>query len=420
MKWIIVPGLWVAAVVVALAVLWRIGRGRNIVLRDRFSPKFVRMVVVVLVVLGAGADQASADPPGRASPSDRSRLNTRERDETVPDVLNQILNQRTIVRWRYFSMPASSWMETKRALLILETLAEKPNEQDQAALDNAVRRLPDKLREIAAAEVEAVKGGRPKPTVTAEQIGGALAQLENGGCFDHWAMAYLWRKTAQLPDRRDDRKVVELFAALHRHARLANTMIRANALVKPPVYRPWRSKAGPPPGYRRAESDIVANLLKSAVRVYPSTDSGTWQREATAVFAIDKDSAPATLIRAGERRPLLPGTTVRLNRLDLIATPPGKAPVVLEHAWLGPIKLPPGRTVTVWDLPALLPADATDKAQRAAAAALKSDEQAIEQLERVLPLSHPAIRAALRENSDAAGAPRLRTILTLFDDSLVR
>ncbi len=124
--------------------------------------------------------------------------------------------------------------------------------------------------------------------------------------------------------------------------------------------------------------------------------------------------------RTGKEVSIAPGKTVRLGRLDLIETPAGKAAVVLEHAWLGPVELPPGRTLTVWDLPQLLPAEATDKAKRAATAALKDDLQAVERLERVLPLCHPAIRAALSESPDAAGAPRLRTILTLFDDSLVQ
>jgi hypothetical protein len=423
MKWIVLPALWAAALIVALAVIWRLWRGRNIVLRDRFSPKFVRMVVVVLVLFGAGMDSQAAELPRRGVANDdsRSRVNTPPRNETIPN----ILDERTVVAWRYFSNPLSSWAETKRSLIVLENLSGKPDARVQKRLDDAVRHLPKKFRAIVAAEVEAAKVGRPRPTVTAEKIGEALAQLESGGCFDNWAMAYLWRKTAQLPqtrgdNARDSEKVAKLFAAFGRHARLANTMIRAEAWVKPPVFRPWRSKAAPPPSYRQRESEIQASLLKAAVRIYPSTNIDTWQSEATVVFAIDKDSTPATLIRAGKRQPLTPGKTVRLGRLDLIETPSGKAPVVLEHDWLGSVELPPGCTLTVWDLPKLLPTEALDKSKRASAAALKDDEQAVQRLERTLPLCHPTIRAALIQSPKATGAPRLRTILTLFDDSLVR
>ncbi|NQU25813.1 MAG: hypothetical protein HQ567_31380 [Candidatus Nealsonbacteria bacterium] len=406
MKWIIVLAMWTAAVAGGLAVLWRLARRRNIALRDRFSPKFVRIVAVILVVLGVGVESESADRSPGGSANQRSQSSAPGRDETIPDVLKQRVPLQFLLGER------TGWCET---LIGLENLSRKPDGQVEKSLEDAVQRLPEPLREIAAAEVKAVKTGRPKPTVTAEKIGAVLAQLEKiEVLFDGRSTGYLWRKTAQLPEKRDDEKVVELFTALHRHARIFNAVNYARAVT--PFPRPRSTSIGPRRNWLE-EHYAMDERMRLAVSVFPRTDAGTWQREATAVFAIDKDSAPATLIRAGERRPLLPAATVRLNRLDLIETPAGK-PVVLEHDWLGALELPPGRIVTVWDLPGLLSADATDKIARATAAALRGDEQAIERIEHVLPLCHPAIRAALSESPEVAGAPRLCTILATFDDSL--
>ncbi len=411
MKWLFFPLLWIAAAVVALAVLWRLSRGRNIVLCDRFSPKFIRMVAVVLVFLGAGVDEASADRSGRRLPAETSRLSSSNQGDTVSDVLDK----HTVVVWRHFSAPLSSWMQTKQSLMEIEILASDPDEKAQAQLNNALRHLPNEFREIVTSQAEAIKKGQPKPTVPAQKISKALTQLESKGRYDNWAMAYLWRTTALLPENRAEEEVLALYTAFNRHARVVNTLIRAESHVKPPVFRPWRSKAAPPSAYRLHEESYVQSLLESAHRIYPHADSGTWQNEATVVFAIDKESVPVTLVREGKSLPLVSGKTVRMNRLDLLKTPQGEKTIILEHSWLGAIELPAGRILTVWDLPGLLSANASEKITKATASALEGDEQAIERIECALPLCHNAIRVALKENPKASGAPRLRTILATFD-----
>src|SRR5688572_8530320 len=61
MRWILLLLLWVAAIVVAVVILRRVRRGKPVVLTGRWSPRLVRMVAVVLVVLGAGDEAVTPD-----------------------------------------------------------------------------------------------------------------------------------------------------------------------------------------------------------------------------------------------------------------------------------------------------------------------------------------------------------------------
>jgi hypothetical protein len=45
-----------------------------------------------------------------------------------------------------------------------------------------------------------------------------------------------------------------------------------------------------------------------------------------------------------------------------------------------------------------------------------NDEKAALRLERAMPLVHTDLRAALEKTPNAKGAPRMRLILSLFDD----
>jgi hypothetical protein len=90
--------------------------------------------------------------------------------------------------------------------------------------------------------------------------------------------------------------------------------------------------------------------------------------------------------------------------------------IVIEDRWLGKITVPPGDMVSVWAFPRCLDKDANDKVKKAVTAALDDDEKSALALERSLPLVHSLLRDGLREHPTAKGAPRLRLILTLFDD----
>ena len=74
--------------------------------------------------------------------------------------------------------------------------------------------------------------------------------------------------------------------------------------------------------------------------------------------------------------------------------------------------------VSEWKLPNLNPDVAKQKLAETVHELLKNNsEDAADQLERCLPMTHAAIRAGSKELPNAKGAPRLRLILSLFDDT---
>jgi len=153
-------------------------------------------------------------------------------------------------------------------------------------------------------------------------------------------------------------------------------------------------------------------------KLYPSVDEGTWRRDAQIQFTALNGSPSPTLIRAGKPRGFPEGAKTRLGRLDLLQTPKDK-PCALDHEWLGRIELPAGQIVSVWQLPSFVSKDAEDKLRTTIKSAIDGDEKAADRLEKVLPLAHLELRAALNESPKAKGAPRLRMILSIFDDALM-
>ena len=414
MKSILLPLLWLAAVVVAAAVIWRIWRGKNVTLRGRFSPQFVRMIVIVLVLLGVGVEKGRADPPLH-----RPGRDTNTRSTESEDGLPGAIDENTIAQWRNFSGQRSGWREAKRAFVKLESTAGKPDPKTLEEARNLDQWLPGRFGKIVTADLAAWEKGQPAPRVGADELIAALDNLQRYGVFDPWAGAYLWRKTSLLVEKAGRTDLVALYARLHQHARIDNTLIRAQAEVKPiPISpRAWMSKAGPSREMRLREIAIRRQLLASARRLYPSSDAGTWQRDAVVDLTLAEDTAEPNLIRQGRQTTLRQGQRIRFNRLDLVRTPAGKGPSVVEHAWLGRIELPPDRLVTVWDLPGHLSDRAAKKVQQTVLDALNGDAEAAGRLERALPITQQAIRQGVAEAPNASGAPGLRLILTLFDDS---
>jgi hypothetical protein len=129
-------------------------------------------------------------------------------------------------------------------------------------------------------------------------------------------------------------------------------------------------------------------------------------------------SPAPTLIRGGRTRDLPANESTRFGRLDLLRT--GDKPAVIQHDWLGKIELPPNKLISVWDLPNLLPDTAKQKIDQAVVDALRNNsEDAADQLERCLAISHQAIRIGLKELPHTKGRPRMRLILALFDDTVM-
>jgi hypothetical protein len=413
MRWLLAPLVWLVVLILAIGVLWRLWCGRPVVLRGRWAPRILRVVAILLVAVGAQGEEAPAAPDPLAGSSKKA-----EAAEPLPGVVTA----RSLEGWLVLQEPTSPWSRFKQAYVRAQTSA-APAGTFQAAQLQA-RALPPRLRTLVEADLAARSAGKPVPAVRTEELTAALDQLEQLGYYDHWLNAYLWRRSATANEERGKERI-ELYGRLERHARLVNTLLRAQALIRPVLEPPraWMSKAGPSKIQRNQwqadRQKALGDLLGAAKVLYRTADSGTWLREGLAVLTVAKQSAIAKLVRAGHEETGQPGETLRFHRLDLLVTRAGERPVVLEHAWLGKMTLPAGRVVSVWELPAYLSKDARQQTDAAIKDALDGDDQAAARLEQALPLVHDDLRRALALAPHAKGAPRLRLILSLFDDTVL-
>jgi hypothetical protein len=374
------------------------------------------MVVMVLILLGVGIDKAQAGDRAVAEPEPATGA-------AQPDArLPEIVTERTIAQWRYHNAALDGWMMTKRTFVELDLAAAEAQAPLLEQIEAGAGYLPGKFRNIFTAHVKALKQGKPIPLVECPAMIEALDELEALGLFDRWIAAYLWRRTSALAEPPQRKELAAVYARIERHTRIADTLIRSQAAAQPVPISPraWRSKAGPSHWQRRTEQHARQAILVTAKRLYPKTDAGTWDDDAVVRLVVAEGSPAVSLRRAGGQRRLKAGDLFEFRRLDVVEVSAGGKPAVLRHVWLGPIELPADRLIAVWDLPGLLSPGAKAKVQETVDQALSGDEQAAEQLEVALPLSHRAVRAAVAEKRDAPGAARLRMILTLFDDTVVR
>jgi hypothetical protein len=407
MRWVTVLVLWVAAIVVAVVVLRRVRRGKPVVLTGRWSPRLVRMVAVVLVVLGPGDERLAPEAhafPVRLPPAAGADLPAS-------------VNAESVQGWLVENQPANRFAAAKRHLLQAAS-GQKLTTADRALANQYANRLPAGARALLVADVQAAEAGKAAPAATDADLVAALDELEKAGKFDHALNAYLWRKA--VGPAKDPARRVELFDRVRRHARLTDALLKAYAQVQPVMLSPraWMSKAGPRPEDYRAEQAAVADILKVFAKELPTIDEGTWKRDGIALLKPVAGSPAPVLIRAGHERALPADESTRFGRLDLLRT--GDKPAVVGHDWLGKIELPANRLVSAHDLPELLSKDSTKKLDETVHQALTTNsEDAADRLERCLAVSHEAIRVGLKELPNAKGAPRLRLILSLFDDAVM-
>lgn len=433
MKWLLIPLFWLLAVALAVAILWRLWRGQNVVLRGKWSPRIVRMVAVILVVLGVGVEKARPAP----APPVVGRAASDQGDDPLPANAGVALEQ-----WSTWHAPNGAWAKFKIALTRVELATDKRAAVKETEVEGWLVSLPTGLQKLLKEDIDARVAGKSVPVVAPGELLRTLDEMEQTGLFDNWAVAYLWRRTGAGSEEADAAKLIELFARLRRHARLTDALIRVqvHAIAFDAAPETWRGKGGRPPrfvpggggppfppgdplprwaagggfGMGRRATGVNETALRA---IYATTDAGTWSRDGVVRFTLADDSAEPALLRGGNRWLPRAGQVIRLERLDLIDTPAGK-PVILEHEWLGRIELPPGRVVSVWKLPDLLPKEAREKVTKSLDAALEGDEKAAVKLERALPLVHPFLRDRLATANRKPGASRLRMILALFDDAV--
>jgi hypothetical protein len=412
MRWLITPLLWLLAAAVALGILWRMWRGKPVVLRGKWTPRFLRMVAVILVLVGLGTDRTDATPVPVGEKKGKTE------GELPPGLTTEVIE-----KWALLHTNTSEWSIFKqrfsRALQSGQQLAQPELQQ----LHTLARSLPERLQALLLADLHALQTGKPAAAPAARELSAVLDEAERKGFLDPWLLAHVWRKTASL-DGGERKALTDLMARLHRDARLCNALIACQARIRPIMEPPagWRSKAAVRPPQFNAQFahalklQHTADLMNRLRDTYTSADAGTWTKEALTQLTVEKGSASVTLIRAGQ--PGVPQTegSLVLGRLDLLDTTDGDRPALLTHRLLGRIEIPAGRLVSVWELPRYLPEKGKDAVRKLVADALAGKEDAARRLEQMLPLAHPFLREALQSSPKAEGAPRLRLILTQFDD----
>ena len=370
------------------------------------------MIVVALVVLGVGDEMSRPDV--HAAPT---KLPIRSEDDTLPVAIQA----QTIQMWLTVNQENGPFSPGRRDLVRALAGKHRLDEPNSHARDHA-RFLGGKMEALTIADVAAIAAEKPLPVAAGKDLLTALNELEKAGRYDHLWNAYLWRKS-ETATFADAAARIELYARLRQHARITDAFIRAQAQVRPMMVMPraWGSKVGPRPGERKAMQAYAASLadmVKVAAEVLPSTDEGTWKRDGVASIKPVTGSPAPVLVRAGKERVLAENESARFGRLDLLKT--GDQPAVINHDWLGKIELPANKLISVWELPDLLPDAARRKLDETVLDAIKNNsEEASDRLERCLAISHRAIRIGLKELPFPKGAPRLRLILALFDDTLM-
>src|SRR2546422_36684 len=136
MKWLLTLLLWVLAIVVALGVLWRLLRGKPVVLHGRWKPRFVRIGAGVLVFLGVGTGQDDAAPVRPAEP----------KKGKVDDQLPQHISGDVVARWFALQGRTSEWMRFKQTYTLLTQRAEPPGLGTVEQALELTQGVPERLR----------------------------------------------------------------------------------------------------------------------------------------------------------------------------------------------------------------------------------------------------------------------------------
>ncbi len=420
--------VWAAAAWVALTVLVRIARGEVVMLSGYAAP-VVRLVAVMLVFLVSCAEKLRPGESGEAhaQPNDLSQgtaqtgkpgeageagepvevaqgtgaaatpMVTVEPAPPVPEAFPDDLTTEALQATYNWIEPRGLWQRVMRAqtagtAAAFDGLLADPTRQAAAKL--LVAEIDGFLARQARGEAE-----------TAATLRGLLAAAEGVPLFDAWLAGFVW-----LHARTIKPAPVDVYARVERHLRVAHALVLAQATTGRVEFSAWRSKAGPPPGWRGAI--VPPGLAKAARHEFDSgADAGLWETAAVLSFKVGPGSV-VLVRRAGETR-IAAGAAVRLRRLDVIRAPDG---ATLQHPTLGPLVLARGAELTAWNVGELLGADGRARVQALVDAALGGDAAALAKLEAVLPAAHAAIRGAVQAKPDAPGAAGLRTLLTAFDE----
>jgi hypothetical protein len=412
MKWIVTPLLWILALIVGIMIAWRIWRGKPVILKGRWSPKFVRMVVFVLVMLGIGLEGQESNIKPRVD------VQGTQQGDNLSDVFPSEITPHVIEFWSElgiwskFSHPESSWFSFKQDMALAAHLFYKAD--SHMLFPRGLSKMPEKFRTFVMSDLDNWRGGSHYfPLHENKEVLEVLDEMEAKGYYDNWLNAYLWRRSEK-PD-------IELYARFHRHARIVNALMKARSEVELWKPKPWISKSAPPQGngekMQLAEAKYQKDLekiLENAKKLYPSADVGTWEKDGAVLLTLGKNSESVTLIRGGKRKLIFPNETFRFGRLDLIET--GKTPSELRNTHLGSFKLHENQLLNVFSLGSSISSEGSAKRRELIDRAVQGDEKSAEVIETILPLLYHDLNYQMDYVRGGKGAPRLRLILSLFDD----
>lgn len=398
--------LWISAVLFAVWLLVRARRGKPVVLKGTWKPRFARMVVVILLALGVSAQTSTAGEP-EDGPAKKGQ-------PVKPGAVPEILDKYHVRRMRSHESLYKAFC-AHHALL----RAGKPAGPSPIQTGNQGSHPLGLVVVLAELEIEAARTG-----IVAEQsadfLTSVLDRAERQGFIGHFTVGLVWRATRAIPPAADAKlqaQLETLIDRLYQHARLANAFIKAHAEVKPLALPPraWMSKAGPKRDERLREEKAQRDILAAARKHYPNSNAAPWSTEGGITTRARKGGPALTIRRGGQATTVGAGHVTHVGRLDLIDTR-GIAALTLEHTLLGPLTLPGGQLLSVWDLSRHLDPLAAKRVEHLVLRALMGDEDASTRVEGVLSLAHASIRKVLDERPDAKGAQRLRTLLYLFTD----
>lgn len=395
MRWVVWPVFALWAVVLAVWVTRRWRSGRRVVLLGRVSPVVVRMVAILLVAVGLGAETVSAQGRGGRG-SKRTLRGGISADDPVRRI-DAIMRIAEVERF-------------KAAYVLLR--AGRPSDSEALAL---VRKIPGYIARLLEDDVRRLQRGEPVRPLDARRIANALRGLRRARYLDPWFAGWAWRRAATCAD---DARLRELLVEIETYAWHADCAVLAQTRLDHLVARPraWASKGGPrlyrfPKNFGRIPAQTWREL-------YERSRETTWAREAVTPFRVLPTSASAQVERL-ESFLARPGTSFSFRRVDRVTAPPD-ARVLLEHGWVGRITVPAGHSVSALDLPDLLDAGQQETVRSTVARALEGDEPSQHLLQTSLPLCIPHIRSAVATASSARGAGALKLLLVLWDDAIPR
>lgn len=235
----------------------------------------------------------------------------------------------------------------------------------------------------------------------ASELLAALDAAEAEDIWDAWLVGQLWQR---VDADEHDAAYRTLLGRLHRHARVAATLVKTQAATGPVRYQPWMSKAASPRDY--IDVQVPEGFVETAKAQFAKTDAGTWSTEVT--LDLQVKGAPVTLCRGGVSTEVKPGSAIRLGRLDAVHLSEGAK---LVHTTLGELSV--GRWVGAGGLGRSEPAVLRGLIDTALTSGKPAD---VDRVAAVLLVAAPRVRVAVADRPQAPGAPALRQLLALYDE----